>query len=472
MESLVIAGKKFAATESAPVTNPYTGEVIAQVPQAGADAVAAAIAAADSAFATYRHWPAHKKSDLLSAIATGIATCREELAATITAEAGKPVTQSLGEVDRAVTTFSIAAEEALRIGGEVIPGDTTPAGDGYTAITRRVPIGPISAISPFNFPLNLVAHKVAPALAAGCPVVLKPPVQTPLTPLMLAEIATQAGAPDGLFTVLPCGVEAAQPLITDPRMAMLSFTGSGPVGWHLKSIAGKKRVALELGGNAACIVCAGVDLSATAARIAFGAFAYAGQICISVQRIFVQESVYDEFVEKLVAATSKLVSGDPANPETVAGPLIDAAAADRVMAWVDEAIKSGAKNLTGGERDGNIIRPTLLAGADPKLKVCCEEVFGPVAVVAPFTDFTDAVRQVNNSPFGLQAGVFTNNLSDAMYAHRHLEVGGIVVGDIPTLRFDHLPYGGVKESGLGREGVRYCMEEMTELRLMVIKEDT
>ena len=467
---LVIGGEVVNTTDSDSVVNPYTGQTVAQVPLADRGQVEAAIGAAHRCFSEYREWPGHRRSTLLADIAAGIAARRGELAESIVAEGGKPVTQALGEVDRAVTTFTVAAEEAKRIGGEVIPADITPAGEGYTALTRYFPIGPIAGISPFNFPLNLVAHKLAPALAVGCPMVLKPPVQTPLTPLLLGDIVADAGAPDGLFTVVPCSVAAAQPLITDDRIAMLSFTGSDRVGWQLKAQAGKKRIALELGGNAAAVVAADADIAHAAARIAFGAFAYAGQVCISVQRVLVQESVYEPFLEALVNATRALGVGDPSDPNTVVGPVIDAANAERVMAWIAEAVESGATVASGGTREGNVLAPTILTGTSPDLKVRCAEVFGPVVTVNPYGTFEEAVAMVNNSPFGLQAGVFTNDLRHALYAHRHLEVGGVVVGDIPTVRFDHTPYGGVKDSGLGREGVRYAMAEMTEPRLLLIKE--
>ena len=467
---LIIAGQSVAASSTDPVINPYNGETIARVPQASAEQVRAAIAAADDTFAETRHWPAFRRAELCAAVADGLTTRRQELADCIVAEAGKPITQALAEVDRAITTFTVAAEEAKRLTGEVIPADTTPAGAGYSALTRQIPIGPIAAISPFNFPLNLVAHKLAPALACGCPMVLKPPVQAPLTALILADIVRDAGAPAGMFQVVPCNVEAAQPLVTDPRMAMLSFTGSDKVGWQLKAQAGKKRVALELGGNAAAVVCADADIEASAQRIAFGAFAYAGQICISVQRILVQKSIYEPFVAALKRATEALAVGDPSLPNTITGPLIDAAAADRVSDWVNEATAAGAKQLCGGQRDGNVIHPVLLTDVTPELKVCCQEVFGPVATITPFDSFDEAVEQVNDSDYGLQAGVFTNNLQDTLYAHQHMEVGGVVIGDIPTVRFDHTPYGGGKDSGLGREGVRYAMAEMTEPRLLLIKQ--
>jgi acyl-CoA reductase-like NAD-dependent aldehyde dehydrogenase len=466
---LVIAGRTVEAPDSDAVTNPYTGETVAQVPQAGPEQVEMAIAAAAEAFRPFAAWPAHRRSRVLAAIAEGITARRAELADMVVAEGGKPITLALAEIDRAVTTFTIAAEEAKRLGGEVIPADVTPAGEGFTALTRRFPVGPVSAISPFNFPLNLVAHKLAPALAVGCPVVLKPPVQTPLTPLMLQEIVARAGAPEGAFTVLPCGVEAARPLITDDRMAVLSFTGSDRVGWSLKALAGKKRVTLELGGNAAVIVSRGTDLKAAAARVAFGAFAYAGQVCISVQRVFVRDDLYDPFLTELLAATAALPVGDPRDPQTVVGPLIDAAAADRVTAWVEEAVGAGARVAVRGEREGNLMGPTVLTDAPRDAKVSCAEVFGPVVTVAPFATFDEAIEGVNDSPYGLQAGLFTDDLSEALTAHERLEVGGLVVGDIPTLRLDHTPYGGTKDSGLGREGVRYAMEALTEPRLLLIK---
>lgn len=466
---LTVAGTTFRAAATDPVTNPHTGEVIADIALAGPDAVEAAIAAARAAFEEYRGWPTHRRVRLLADLASHVARRRTELAASIVAEAGKPITQAQGEVDRAITTFQLAAEEAGRMGGEVIPADLTAAGEGYLALTRRFPVGPVTAISPFNFPLNLVAHKLAPALATGCSMVLKPPVQTPLTPLLLGDLLQEAGAPPGLFTVLPCSAENARPLITDERMATLSFTGSDRVGWHLKSLAGKKRVTLELGGNAAAIICPGVDIEATARRVAFGAYAYAGQICISVQRILVQRGIQEEFLAALTRATEAIVTGDPRDPRTVAGPLIDRAAAERVAAWIRSAVDGGARLLTGGEREGNIIRPALLTDAAPELEICCQEVFGPVAVVEPFDTFPEAVATVNRSRYGLQAGVFTRDLGEALYAHRHLEVGGVIVGDIPTVRFDHLPYGGGKDSGQGREGVRYAMDEFTEPRLLLIK---
>jgi acyl-CoA reductase-like NAD-dependent aldehyde dehydrogenase len=466
---LVIGGNRVQAPGGDPVVNPYTGETIAEVPQASRDQVVLAVEAAAGAFPTFSAWPAHRRASLLMAIAEGVSARRGELADSIVAEAGKPVTQALGEVDRAVTTFTVASEEAKRLGGEVVPADTTPAGEHHLALWRRFPLGPVSAISPFNFPLNLVAHKLAPAFAVGAPVVLKPPVQAPLTSLMLAEIVAQAGAPEGAFTVVPCAPEAAEPLVTDDRMKVLSFTGSDRVGWQLKAKAGKKRVLLELGGNAAVIVGKDADLKAAAARIAYGGFAYAGQVCISVQRVLVHTDVYDPFLEQLLAATAALPVGDPRDPRTVVGPVIDDGAARRVLEWVEEARAGGARVAAGGTREGNVLAPIVLTDAPPSAKVSCAEVFGPVVTVTPFATFEEAVARVNDSPYGLQAGVYTRDLDDALYAFHHLDVGGVLVGDVPTFRLDHLPYGGNRDSGLGREGVRYAMEEITERRLLLVQ---
>jgi acyl-CoA reductase-like NAD-dependent aldehyde dehydrogenase len=466
---LVIGGTRVQAPASDPVVNPYTGETVAEVPQASREQVVLAVEAAARAFPSFAAWPAHRRAALLMAVAEGVAARRGELADSIVAEAGKPVTQALGEVDRAVTTFTVAAEEAKRLGGEVVPADTTPAGEHHLALWRRFPLGPVSAISPFNFPLNLVAHKLAPAFAVGAPVVLKPPVQAPLTSMLLADIMAQAGAPDGAFAVVPCNPAAAEPLITDDRMKVLSFTGSDRVGWQLKAKAGKKRVLLELGGNAAVIVCEGTDLKAAAARIAYGAFAYAGQVCISVQRIFVHTDIYDPFLEAFLAATAALPVGDPRDPRTVVGPMIDDGAARRVLEWVEEARAGGARVALGSTREGNVLAPVVLTDAPSTSKVSCAEVFGPVAVVAPFATFEEAVSKVNDSPYGLQAGVYTRDLNQAIYAFHHLDVGGVLVGDVPTFRLDHTPYGGTKDSGLGREGVRYAMEEITERRLLLVR---
>lgn len=466
---LLIDGEWAAAAHSAPIRNPYNGDVVGRAPQAAAAEMDRAIAAARRCFADSRRWPRHRRAALLGGIVEGLRRSRDELARLIMAEAGKPIQYAAAEVDRAIWTFTVASEETKRLAGELPPLDASPVGDGYLAMTARLPVGPIGAIAPFNFPINLVAHKVAPALAVGAPVVLKPPPQAPLTSLRLGRIIQEAGAPPGLINILPCPVDVAAQLVTDDRLALLSFTGSARVGWALKNQAGKKRVVLELGGNAAAIVQDDADLEFAAARLAVGAFAYAGQICISTQRIYIHDTVYDRFLERFLAATKQLPVGDPADPKTVVGPMIDQAAADRVEGWVKEAVSHGATTLLAGSRRGAMLSPIVLTNVDARMKVVCEEVFGPVVVVSRYRAFQEAVDQVNASPYGLQASVFTRRVDDVFRAWGGLDVGGVIVNDYPMFRVDQMPYGGAKESGLGREGVRYAMESMTEPRLMVIR---
>jgi len=427
-----------------------------------------AVAAAVAAFEKTRRMPAFERSAALRHISSGIAARREEIARIIVAESGKPIRDSLAEVDRAVLTFRIGAEEAERIGGEVIPLDLNPASRGRTGVVRRFPIGPIAAISPFNFPLNLAAHKLAPAIASGDPIVLKPPSKDPLTMLAVAEIVAEAGLPDGAVSVLPMTRELGDRLVSDDRFKLLTFTGSPAVGWEMKARAGKKRVVLELGGNAGVIVDRSAELGWTVRRVVAGAFGYAGQVCISVQRVFVHEAVWDDFMGRFVEAAAALKVGDPLDPATDVGPMVDAAAVDRTLAWVEEARSLGGEVLTGGGADGLYFSPTVLTGVPVEARVCREEAFAPLVVVSPFDDFADAVRAVNEGRFGLQAGVFTNNLAHAWFAFEELEVGGVIVNDVPTYRIDHMPYGGSKDSGLGREGIRYAIEDMTELRIMVV----
>ena len=466
---LFINGKWVKTSTHAEVKNPFNDEVIAKVSQAGPKEIEDAITSAVTAFEKNRFAPAYERAEILEKIAFGLKHRREEIAKTIVLEAGKPLQFSLGEVDRAISTFTIAAEESKRMNGEVIPADRTPVGKGYTMLTRRFPIGPIAAISPFNFPLNLVAHKVAPALAVGNSVVLKPPPQAPLTSLLLAEIAEKAGTPPGMFNVVPCDVREAEKLATHDQMKMLSFTGSAKVGWYLKGKAGKKKVALELGGNAAGIVHEDADLEWTCQRLASGSFAYAGQVCISVQRIFIQDTIYEAFIKKFLGEVEEVKTGDPMDPQTLVGPLIDSEAADRVEQWIQEAKQGGAKILAGGGRKGNMIEPTVITDANPSLKVSCQEVFGPVVLVAPYKNMEEAIRLVNDSSYGLQAGVFTQNIQHILKAYESLEVGGVMINEYPMFRLDHMPYGGIKDSGFGREGVKYAMEEMTEIKLLAIK---
>jgi acyl-CoA reductase-like NAD-dependent aldehyde dehydrogenase len=374
-------------------------------------------------------------------------------------------------VTRLIDTFRVAAEEAVRIDGETLNLEISARADGYRGFTKRVPVGPCSFITPFNFPLNLVAHKVAPAIAAGCPFVLKPSERTPIGALMIGAVLAETELPEGAFSVVPCALKDLAPLVEDDRLALLSFTGSGKVGWDLKARAGRKKVVLELGGNAACIVDADQRdrLDAVVERLIFGAFYQSGQSCISVQRIFAHESIYDALRERLVAKARVLVSGDPKLEATFLGPMIDVAAATRLHGWIERAATHGAKVLCGGARDGAMLEATLVEGVPPDEPLSAEEAFGPVAILERFRDFDDALRRVNASEYGLQAGVFTNDLAHAMRAWDALEVGGVIVGDVPSFRVDNMPYGGVKGSGLGREGIRSSIAEMTEVRLLVMR---
>jgi acyl-CoA reductase-like NAD-dependent aldehyde dehydrogenase len=464
----LIGGKWKRTSLTVPVANPYTGETIALVCQAGKGEVDEATAVAVEAFAFMRRLSSHARSAVLSKVSGILIDRQEEIARTITAEAGKPITDSRREVSRAAQTFMVAAEEAKRIPGEVIPLDLTPGTENYFGVTRRVPIGPVLGITPFNFPLNLVAHKVAPCLAAGNPMVLKPAPQTPLTALLLGEIMLQAGLPDGALSVVPCENAMAEQLVVDSRFKMLSFTGSVSVGWMLKAKCGKKRIALELGGNAGVIVEPDADLDVAAQRCVTGGFVYAGQTCISVQRVFVHETIYAYFLENVLARAEKVNAGDPMDERTVIGPLIDEAAARRIEDWIGEAVAHGARVRVGGKRSGSLIEATVLTDVKPDMKVSCREVFGPVITVTPYKKFEEAITALNDSDFGLQAGVFTQDINKVFHAYRNLDVGAVLVNEIPTFRVDHMPYGGIKDSGLGREGVRYTIEEMTELKLLVL----
>lgn len=450
------------------IRNPYNGAPVADVCLAGKAEADEAAARAVEAAPALRRLPAHARAEALLKIAGRLAARQDEIARTMTSEAGKPVTDARREVGRAVQTFTIAAEEAKRIGGDVIPMDLAPGMDRHLGLLRRFPVGPVLGITPFNFPLNLVAHKVAPCLAAGNPIVLKPAPQTPLTALLLAEIILEAGLPPGALSVVPCENAVAEQMVTDERFKVISFTGSAAVGWMLKAKSGKKRVLLELGGNAGVIVEPDADLALAAARCAAGGYAYSGQTCISVQRIFAHESVYDRFVEQLIARVKALKTGDPADEATAVGPLIDEAAARRVEQWIQEAVAQGARVLTGGTRAGSVVEATVLTDVTPAMKVSCREVFGPVVVVSRYRDFSAALASLNESDYGLQAGVFTRDIDRIFQAYRELEVGAVLANEIPTFRADHMPYGGVKDSGFGREGVRYAIEEMTELKLLIL----
>jgi acyl-CoA reductase-like NAD-dependent aldehyde dehydrogenase len=447
---------------------PYDGSLIARVVQGRREHAEVAIAAAVKAFGTTRRLPAFERQRVLRRISASIAERKEEFSRTLAQEAGKPIKAAHVEIERSIFTFNVAAEESTRIYGEFLPLDWQEFTAGRWGIVRRFPLGPVAGITPFNFPLNLVAHKVAPAIAAGCPMVLKPAPQTPLCSLLLAECVQQAGWPDGGLNVLPLSNEDAGLLVTDERIKLISFTGSVPVGWDIKRRAGKKKVALELGGNAAVIVHSDADLAYAAERCVTGGFAYAGQTCISVQRILVENSVYGKFTDLLVEGAKKLKLGDPLDESTDVGPLIRESDAIRTTAWIDEAVHAGARLLCGGGRKNLVVEPTILTGTKPDMKVNCQEIFGPVVTIEPYQHFDEALRKVNHSTFGLQAGVFTRDAKLLFQAYEELEVGGVIAGDVPSFRIDHMPYGGVKDSGLGREGLRYAIEEMTEPKLMVM----
>ncbi len=464
----LLAGAAHTSTDHYTVTCPYDQRVVGVVARASAAHLDHAIAAATRAFADTRALPAHARARILRHVAQGIEQQKEVFAQVIALEAAKPIVQARGEVQRAITTFLTAAEECSQSHDEVLRLDRAIGGEGRHAIVQRFPIGPIAAISPFNFPLNLVAHKVAPALAAGCPIVLKPASQTPTAALMLGELIVAAGWPTGAISVLPMQSRDANALIEDERIAMLTFTGSPAVGWSLRARAGRKRVTLELGGNAGVIVHDDANVADAAARCVAGGFNYAGQSCISVQRIFVQARVYDEFVHHLVAGVKKLVVGHPLDETAQLSSLINPTEAQRISAWFDEARAAGATFLTGGTIHDGVVMPTVISHAAATLNVNCREVFAPVVTVHAYQEFADAIAAVNNSDFGLQAAVFTRDIGRIYAAYQQLEVGGVIVNDMPTWRLDPMPYGGVKQSGSGREGVRYAIEEMTEPKLMVI----
>src|SRR5829696_2799155 len=427
-----------------------------------------AVEAAVRAFEVTRTLPAYECGRILREISAGIKARREELGALIAAEAGKPIRDALTEVDRAVLTFRLGAEEAERAYGEVIPLDLMPASKDRVGITRRFPIGPIAGISPFNFPLNLAAHKVAPAIASGNPIVLKPPSKDPLVMLAVAEIIDAAGVPDGMVSILPMSRELGDRMVSDERFKLLTFTGSPSVGWRMKERAGKKKVVLELGGNAGVIVDKSADLGWAVKRTLIGAFSYAGQVCISVQRLFVHEDIRDAFVDRLLAGVKTLKIGDPADAATDVGPMVDEKAAARTQQWVDEARALGGNILLGGTADGTYFPPTVITNVPFHAQVCSNEAFAPLVVAFKFSDLDEAIGSVNDSFFGLQTGVFTSDLGAAWRSFHELEVGGVIVNDIPTYRIDNMPYGGVKDSGLGREGLRWAIEDMTELRIMVL----
>jgi acyl-CoA reductase-like NAD-dependent aldehyde dehydrogenase len=464
-----LANEAVFANQDLAITNKYTNEVATCAALADAKAIDDAIAAAEASQPLLNKMAPYERQNILNHCVKRFEERFDELAYALCIEAGKPIKDSRGEVTRLIDTFRIAAEESVRMHGEVLNLEITPRAKGYTGMYKRVPIGPCSFISPFNFPLNLAAHKVAPAIATGCAFVLKPASRTPLGALIIGEILAETDLPKGAFSILPCSRDGADLFTTDERFKLLSFTGSPQVGWELKAKAGKKPVILELGGNAACVVDVDSDLDDAIERIVFGAYYQSGQSCISVQRVIVHESIYEDFKKRYTDKVANLVHGDPLKEDTFIGPMISESEANRLEGWVQDAIKAGATLLCGGQREGNMLQATLLENVPKNAAINTEEAFGPVSIISSFSNFDDALQEVNNSQFGLQAGVFTRDIYKAHKAWDELDVGGVVIGDVPSWRVDNMPYGGVKESGLGREGITFAMEDMTEVRLMVLR---
>ncbi len=450
------------------VRNPHDDSVVGVTSFATDSDLEDAIAAAEDAFETMKTMPTYERAGALTKLAAVMEERQEELAVLIAKEAGKPLRDARTEAMRGVFTVQIAAEEAKRIGGEMMPLDLLPSSKGRFGITRKVPIGPIAGISPFNFPLNLALHKVAPAIASGNPIVLKPPTHDPLTMLTVAEMIDGLGLPKGAVSIMPMDRALGDKLVTDDRFKLLSFTGSPDVGWDMKARAGKKKVVLELGGNAGVAIDRDADIDYAVSRVRMGAFAYAGQVCISVQRVFVHQDVYDQFCEKLASAVATIKAGDPLDPDTELGPMIDDKAAHRIDEWVQAAVREGGRVLTGGRANGRFYEPTVLVDVARESFVCSREAFAPIVSVFPTKDWDDTLSKINDSVFGLQAGVFTSSLEHALQAFERLDVGGVILNDVPVYRIDHMPYGGVKDSGLSREGLRYAIEDMTETRLLVV----
>jgi acyl-CoA reductase-like NAD-dependent aldehyde dehydrogenase len=464
-----IGGCSSDAQQYASVKNPFDGALIAEIGLGTTRDLERAIAGAAAAFKAWSRSPTHERALLLERLAIAIDREHDALSTLIATESGKPVRYARAEVSRAASTFRLAAAEARTLGGEVMPSDQLLGAEGRLTLYRRVPRGPIAGISPFNFPLNLVAHKLAPALAVGAPLVLKPAPQAPLTAHRLAELATECGAPPHAFDVLHLLPEIAEQLATDPRLAVLSFTGSDSVGWHLESVARRKQVLLELGGNAPCLIDETADLDALLPRLVEASFGNAGQVCIKAQRLFVERSLYATFLERFVELTRALAVGDPLDEKTVVGPMIEERHVTRVLSWVEEARRAGARVLTGGAAQGNVLTPIVLTATSPELRVCKDEIFGPVTVVEPVDDFRAGIAACNASRFGIQASVFTRDLGRALTAYRELDFPGVLVNDAPNFRVDNIPYGGMRDSGKGREGVRFAIEEFTEPKLLSLR---
>ena len=464
-----LASEPHYANTDLDVTNKYTGELATKVAMADADTIDKAIAAAEEAQPAMAAMAPFERQAVLEHCVKRFTERADELAQALCIEAGKPIKDAKGEVSRLIDTFKIAAEESVRINGEVVNLEISARAKGYQGMTKKVPIGPCSFISPFNFPLNLAAHKVAPAIAAGCTFVLKPASRTPIGALIIGEVLAETDLPKGAFSILPCSRDGADLFTTDERLKLLSFTGSPDVGWALKAKAGKKPVVLELGGNAACVVDEDADIEDAIDRVIVGAYYQSGQSCISVQRLLVHSKIYDEFKSRYVEKVKALVSGDPSNEDTFIGPMISEGEAERLHGWIEEAKEKGATILCGGTRDGAMLEATVMENVPKDCDASAEEAFGPLSILVPFDDYDEALEEVNNSRYGLQAGVFTRDIYKAHKAWDVLDVGGVVIGDVPSWRVDNMPYGGVKDSGLGREGIRYAIEDMSETRLMVIR---
>lgn len=461
------AGKFTSTKQVLKVTNPYTGDEFAETWLAGKSELEASIEKALSVEEAMKVLPSFKRFEILKTISEGLHRDREEFALLLSRESGKPIKYALGEIDRAAQTFLVAAEEAKRLPGEVLSVDWTPAGAGKEGFVKYFPIGLIAGIAPFNFPMNLAVHKIAPAIASGNCIILKPARSTPLSVLKLAQLIDKTELPKGAVSILPMDRESGNQLVTDERFKMLSFTGSPDVGWKMKAEAGRKKIALELGGNAGVIVSETADMQNAIEKCLVGGYAYSGQVCIHVQRIFVHESIFEAFSEQLASKVNKLKSGNPELPDTDISVMIDKENALRVEEWVNEAIAGGAKILAGGKREGSYYKPTLITNTRQEMKVCSYEIFGPVVSIEPFKTFKEAVQILNDSRYGLQAGVFTNSLKEYNYAVQHIEVGGLIINDVPSFRVDHMPYGGVKDSGQGREGIKYAIHEMMEPKLII-----
>ena len=465
---IILNGKQVETNQTKTICSPWSGEEVGEVCFAGSEQISESLSLGARASATMRNLRAYQRADILHKAADLIASRKEVLARTITLESGKPIREARAEAIRAESTFRLAAESVRQLEGHILPVDVTPAAGDRIALVSRFPVGLVTGISPFNFPLNLVAHKVAPAIASACAINLKPASSTPMTALMLGNLLLEAGLPEGACNILPCESRLAVPLIEDPRVKLITFTGSGAVGWGIKQRAVKKRVCLELGGNAVVIVEPTTDLEAAVKRIVVGGYAYSGQICISIQHVLVQEDVFEAFKERYVQLVASLKMGDPIDDSTEIASMIDLDEAIRIEEWISEAVKADGKILTGGYRNGNKVTPTIMIDVPDSCRISRDEVFGPVTVLRSYSKFEEAVDWVNSQQYGLQTGIFTNDLNQAMNAFNRLEVGGVIIGDIPTFRADNYPYGGVKESGFGREGVKYAIEEMTELRTLVL----